>query len=63
MWRQSLKPEEFLEAVRSRIEWIRQHNPELLNRDVWFINNKTSARIDDVFVEEFLVLDGEARST
>ena len=54
-----MKPEEFLRAVQERIEWMRKHNPELLERDVMFINNQTSARIDDVFVEEFLVLDGE----
>jgi hypothetical protein len=54
-----MRPEEFLKAVQSRVEWMREHNPELLERDVMFVNDETSARIDDVFVEEFLVLDGE----
>lgn len=57
-----MKPEEFLAAVQSRIEWMRTHNPELLERDVMFMdfmNSSAAARINDVFVEDFLVLHGE----
>jgi hypothetical protein len=61
-----MTPQEFLEAVQDRIEWIKDCCPELMDRPVmayWFdkvgSDMPTAFKVERLFVEEFLNIEIE----
>jgi hypothetical protein len=52
---------EFQEQVNSRIEWMKENDPDLLNRAVMVVvaNPVSIGRASDVYVEEFLIVKTE----